>query len=217
VPALIISHRHKFIFFAVPKTGTHSVRQALRAHMCESDLEQVGLFVKKRFPFPEFAGVTHGHINVRQIRAVLGDAVFASYFKFAFVRNPFDRFVSYCAFMGRDGAFAANPQGYMRAIIAQAKPPYRLLFLPQSDFLTTEDGKLAMDFVGRTEDMQASFNKICAHIGIPSTDLGRVNASSHACYDEYLDSSLRDWIANFYARDFEMFHYSRDVHAAEPT
>jgi hypothetical protein len=215
--ALIISHRHKFIFFAVPKTGTHSVRQALRAHMGESDLEQVGLFVKKRFSFPEFRDITHGHINARQIRAVLGDEVFGSYFKFAFVRNPFDRFVSYCAFMGRDGAFQANPRGYMRAVIAQAMPPYRLLFLPQSDFLTADDGKLVMDFVGRTEDMQESYDRICARLGVASANLGRVNASSHAHRDQYLDPAMRDWIGNFYARDFEMFNYSRDAHAAEST
>jgi len=50
---LIISHRRRFIFFAVPKTGTHSVRRALRALLGPEDLEQVGLFERKRFPFPE--------------------------------------------------------------------------------------------------------------------------------------------------------------------
>ena len=44
---MIISHQHRFIFAAVPKTGTHSVRQALREHMSEEDIEQVGLFVAK--------------------------------------------------------------------------------------------------------------------------------------------------------------------------
>ena len=45
---MIISHRHQFLFFAVPKTGTHAVREALREHMGDEDLEQAGLFVKKR-------------------------------------------------------------------------------------------------------------------------------------------------------------------------
>ena len=30
---MIISHLHRFIFVAIPKTGTHSVRRALRAHL----------------------------------------------------------------------------------------------------------------------------------------------------------------------------------------
>ena len=42
---MIISRKHKFIFVAVPKTGTHSVRRALREQMGPDDLEQVRLFV----------------------------------------------------------------------------------------------------------------------------------------------------------------------------
>ena len=44
---MIISHQHRFIFAAIPKTDTHSVRQALREHMSPEDLEQVGLFVQR--------------------------------------------------------------------------------------------------------------------------------------------------------------------------
>ena len=30
---MIISHKHRFIFVAVPKTATHAVRKALRPHL----------------------------------------------------------------------------------------------------------------------------------------------------------------------------------------
>ena len=43
---MIICHQHRLVFAAIPKTGTHSVRHALREHMSAEDLEQVGLFVK---------------------------------------------------------------------------------------------------------------------------------------------------------------------------
>ncbi|WP_273878138.1 sulfotransferase family 2 domain-containing protein, partial [Serratia liquefaciens] len=79
---------------AVPKTGTHAVRQALREHLAEDDLEQVGLFVNRRFPWPRLAAIGHGHLALRQVRPYLGDETFGAYCKFAFVRNPFDRFVS---------------------------------------------------------------------------------------------------------------------------
>lgn len=45
---MIISPQHRFIFAAIPKTGTHAVRQALREHMGPQDLEQVGLFVNRK-------------------------------------------------------------------------------------------------------------------------------------------------------------------------
>ena len=68
---MIISTLHKFLFVAIPKTGTHSVRQALREHMGPQDLEQVGLFVQKKFPVPELAKLQHGHLTLQQIRPYL--------------------------------------------------------------------------------------------------------------------------------------------------
>ena len=92
---MIISALHRFIFVAIPKTGTHSVREALRAHMGPDDLEQVRLFTEKRFPIPQLARLGHGHISLQQVRPFMAPEDFSGFFKFAFVRNPFDRFVSF--------------------------------------------------------------------------------------------------------------------------
>ena len=108
---MIVSFAHKFIFAAIPKTGTHAVRQALRAHLGPDDIEQVGLFVQKKFPMPELAALQHGHLSLEQVRPFLAAEQFDGFFKFAFVRNPFDRFISYCAFMTRvRGELEAKPQ-----------------------------------------------------------------------------------------------------------
>ena len=77
---MIISHQHRFIFAAVPRTGTHSVRQALREHMSEADIEQVGLFVNKRFPYEELAAIRHGHLSLAQVRPHVGEEIFDAYF-----------------------------------------------------------------------------------------------------------------------------------------
>lgn len=205
---MIISRAHRYIFFAIPKTGTHSVRRALREHLGPEDLEQVGLFVKKRFPFPEFANIQHGHISTRQIRPVLGEEEFAKLFKFAFVRNPFDRFVSYCAFMGREtGVFQREPARYMKYIIREARPVDHLLFQPQHLMVTNEAGELELDFVGRNETMQASYDEACRRIGIPTADLERVNSSTHRPWQEYYDPDLIGWVGDFYRRDLELFDY----------
>lgn len=205
---MIISHQHRFVFAAIPKTGTHSVRQALREHLNADDLEQVGLFVNKRFPFEELAAIKHGHITLEQIRPFLGEQAFADYFKFAFVRNPFDRFVSYCAFMTRaDGAFLKNPQQVMRYILFQARPLQHVLFQPQHTFVTDAEGRLLADRIGRVEDMQASYDAICERIGIPTASLGQVNSSRRGSYRDYYDQALIDGVADFYRRDLELFGY----------
>ena len=206
---MIISHQHRFIFAAIPKTGTHSVRQALRPHMSELDLEQVGLFVNKRFPFADLAEIRHGHITLEQIRPYVGEDAFDSYLKFAFVRNPFDRFVSYCAFMTRGGdLFATSPREVMEHFLFREPREDHVLFQPQSALLVDNDGALLTDMVGRVEDMQASYDAICARVGIPSRKLAQVNGSKRDDYRQYYDNTLREGVARRYARDFELFDYA---------
>ncbi len=73
---MIVSHQHEFIYAATPKTGTHSVREALREHMGPDDIEQAVLFVNKRFPYPELAKIRHGHLSFAQVRPHLGGDAF---------------------------------------------------------------------------------------------------------------------------------------------
>lgn len=212
---MIISHKHRFIFAAIPKTGTHSVRRLLRAHMGEGDHEQVGLFVQSRLPYPELAALGHGHISLAQVRPFVGEAAFAGYFKFAFVRNPFDRFVSYCAFMTRDdGAFLRQPQEVMRHFLFRERPLDHLLFAPQHTFICDADGRLQADVVGRVETMQASFDQICARIGIESGVLDRVNSSEHGTFRQYYDRKLIEGVADLYRRDLDLFGYAFEEIAA---
>lgn len=205
---MIVSHKHRFIFVAIPKTGTHSVRQALREQLGPDDIEQVGLFVNKRFPFQELAGIKHGHLSLAQVRPFLGEQVFVEYFKFAFVRNPFDRFVSYCAFMTRaNDAFNRDPRAVMRHILFKVRPLGHILFQPQHRLLVDNDGTLLTDYIGRVEQMQASYDQVCARIGIPGTTLGQVNSSRRGSYRDYYDQTLIDGVAELYRRDLDLFDY----------
>jgi len=206
---MIISHSRKFIFAAIPKTGTHSVRRALREHMGEGDLEQVGLFVQKRLPFAPLAALGHGHISLMQVRPFIGEAAFADYVKFAFVRNPFDRFVSYCAFMTReDGAFLRQPQEVMRHFLFKERPLDHLLFQPQHTLVTDHEGRLLADVVGRVEDMQSSYDAICARIGVPGAVLDKVNSTEHGTFRDYYDAELIEGVSDIYRRDLDLFGYS---------
>jgi hypothetical protein len=168
------------------------------------------LFVNKRFPWEDLAAIRHGHLALRQVRPHLGDEVFDGYFKFAFVRNPFDRFVSYCAFMLRGGDdFRLRPREAMRHFLLEAPPEQHILFQPQASLLVDEDGQtLLVNAVGRVEDMQNSYDAICARIGIASRPLDRINGSAHGDYRQYYDPVLIDGVAARYAQDIELFGYT---------
>ena len=204
---MIISTLHRFIFVAVPKTGTHAVRQALREQMGPDDMEQVGLFVQKSLPIPELAKIRHGHLTLAQLRPVFPPQDFEGFFKFAFVRNPFDRFVSYCSFVTRQqGQFDRDPKGVMEHFLAN--PPWdHILFQPQHQFVADEQGRPLTNAIGRVEKMQQSYDEIAERIGIPAATLERVNSSRRKDYRDYYDEKLIDGVAKLYARDLELFGY----------
>src|SRR5262245_37657492 len=109
---MIVSHRHRFIFLRTEKTAGSSIEYAL-ARFCEpGDLVtgisrkvagELGLSVPwskhiyytgaLRRQFPRYFGL-HAHATVAQVKACLPKNIFASYFKFAVERNPWDRQVS---------------------------------------------------------------------------------------------------------------------------
>lgn len=205
---MIVSHRHRFIFFAVPKTATHTIRQALREHKGPEDWEQQVLFGTQSLPIPEIARIQHGHVSVQQIRPHLDPDIWGSYFKFGFVRNPFDRFISTCFFLNRGNEqFADQADSFMRQALSIPRFRQRVLVRQQILQLSDESGEVALDFVGRYETLQQSYDEICERIGIPTTDLARKNPSKHAAYTEYYDDELRGIVGEFYKDDLRVFDY----------
>jgi len=80
---MILSHSYRFIFICSSKVGTTSMEQILQPFQegAEYDFGIQGLFPAK-------------HVPAAMLRAALPESVWRDYFKFVFVRNPWDWFVS---------------------------------------------------------------------------------------------------------------------------
>lgn len=80
---MILSYSKKFIFFCNGKTGSTSMRKCLWRFQEgeEYNLAEEGVFVAK-------------HIPPQILRAHISPEIWQECFKFVFVRNPWDRFVS---------------------------------------------------------------------------------------------------------------------------
>ena len=83
-------------------------------------------------PVPALAALGHGHISLRQALAHLPAAVCRDYFKFAFVRHPFDRFVSACAMLNRRNPdYAGRERTFMKNALKRPRFRNRVLVRPQ--------------------------------------------------------------------------------------
>lgn len=209
---MIISHSRQYIFFAVPKTGTHAMRELLHASMDPTDWEQQALFEQKRIPIAQIARLKHGHISVKQIQPYLTEHQWRSYFKFGIVRNPYDRFISVCFFLNRQNPeFNSNPVTWMKSALARDRFKQLVLVKPQSLQLLDQSGSIGLDYVGRYEFLQRAADSICRTLSLPDTVLATKNHSEHEAFETYYDQELRELVADFYALDFDTFDYSIDA------
>lgn len=205
---MIVSHEHKYIFFAVPKTATHAIREVLRQSKGSSDWEQQQLFGKQVLPITEIASLGHGHISVKEIQATADYEQWQGYFKFAFVRNPYDRFVSACVFLNRGNPqFKQHATQWMRVAMTRPQFRQRILIRPQCELLMNAYSELALDFLGRYENLQTSLDQVLDHLLLPRITLDVRNRSDHFHYRHYYDPVLKQQVRTFYQQDLDLFEY----------
>lgn len=142
-------------------------------------------------------------------------------FKFAFVRNPWDRMASYYAFMADPNNRTRNMQwydidrvaamGFKRWLLDEQtlvlyerelhreRPPVQRR--PQTWWV---DG---CHFVGRYEKLQEDFDRACQVIGAPPARLKHVNARTRKPYQEVYDDEMRAAVAEWFKVDVERWGY----------
>jgi hypothetical protein len=210
---MLISKKKKFIFVHVQKTAGTSLRKVLREQAPDSRL---------------WLG-RHGHASSGI--AEMGRARWDDYFSFGFVRNPWDRLVSHYS-MIQDRIAVLTPEQRSQARpfkvelwnyvlhfshdfesfldnctgLIRDRDCYKSFLFNQIDYLSDEDGKLAVDFVGRFENFEEDARHALDRIGI-SAEVPRLNRSARGDYRDYYTSLTRDLVAKRFARDIELFGY----------
>lgn len=147
---------------------------------------------------------------------------FRRYYKFAFVRNPWDRLVSTYSFLKaggldpRDRAWAEQNLSryrdfdeFVRGWLTAENASRWVHFMPQHNWICDEDQQCRMDFVGRFEHIDRDFAVVARRIGC-TRPLERGNQSEHHHYSEYYTAETRDMVAAVYATDIRLFEYEFD-------
>ena len=195
---MIISHKHKFAYIAIPKTGTTSMHRAF------SNLDDDTLFIDG-CNIPHKVGANKfmrwKHINAITLERQIEN--FDEYFKFTFVRNPYDRFVSWVYYYGKKKINNLHKYSFKELI---SKCP-KFVWDTQLSFVLSKDNKNLMNFVGKFENFQEDLNTICDKIKIPRQKLPHKNKSKHKHYTEYYNDETRQIVAEKFAKDIEYFGY----------
>ena len=176
----MICHKYKCIFIHAPRTGGTSI---------EFSFGQDVFFKKK-------------HLKASEVFNEVGEKGWRDYFKFTFVRNPWDRVVSlFCmpAFKkinllsGKDLVYFLN----------HYKPYYWEHGAQCSDYIDRDD----LDFIGKFESRSLDLKKIQDVIKCPSLSIIHQKKTDHKHYTEYYDDETKQIVAEKYAKDIEYFGY----------
>ncbi len=190
-------HYYRCIFFHIPKTAGVAISQSL------------------------FGSLGLGHINVGEAKQRFSGPEFNDYFKFTIVRNPYSRaysafyFLKNGGFTSRDEAWAlenfAGIDDFQSFVHDWLTPDHCELmthFLPQYRFVTCLDtGRIELDFIGRYERLDKDFMTIKKNI--KNRQKLKVKNITPSRSPLVLTGEMRDIIYDCYAKDFELFNYSK--------
>lgn len=146
-------------------------------------------------------------------------------FKFAFVRNTWDRVVSIYEYYRsfrlrrkscvRSNVYLANFDIFVKEVIQNGmwvQPtlkrlivtrPYFDHVLPQMTWL-----QWGVDFVGRFDKLNTDWKTLCGLAGIQSGNLGKYNASKRKDYRSYYTDELQGIVADRYADEINEFEFT---------
>jgi Sulfotransferase family len=198
----MISLQKRFLFVHIPKTAGNSIQSVLRDYS-EDQLvalrkEQDGV---ERFGLRNPKYKVKKHSTLSEYYDALGDEQFRNLYKFACVRNPWDRMVSYY-FTPTQNPETLNRKNF-REIIFKAVSVADYLRLDKGE----QDPFANVDWIMRFENLADEFRAVCNTIGIPPPALPRYNRSSRDHYSKYYDDELRELVRARFAAEIERFNY----------
>ena len=202
---------HGFWFVDIPRTSSSSIKLELS--------KQYGIAYGKSDILEKqhvTAQVLKPHIPAVQFRQAIGHQIWDSIYKFSFVRNPWDRVlsfyhyrikvkrihdinISFREYVLQLGEANENTPGFM----------FQVTRYGAYNYLYDQNDNLLVDYVGKYETRENDLKVISEKIGASMLGSLHVQKASpdNSHYSNYYDDETIDVIYNLYRRDIEAFNY----------
>ena len=139
-------------------------------------------------------------------------------FKFAFVRNPFDRLASCFRHVIQQGSLQniqEDPrlhknmsfEQFVDVVTSIEVTNMDIHFRPQHTFIPGP-----LDYIGKFEDLNDDYVKILQKIGIKTSEsLLHKNKTNPTNFKEYYNEMIIQKVITIYKKDFELFGYKKTL------
>jgi len=188
---MFVSDKDKFIFFHTPKVAGSSIHIFFKDHYGLTGVDRAD-------PPP----LIH-HMSAKKF--LDNNPNKKDYFKFAFVRNPFDRFVSaYSDFTQIRNLNLTSFKDFCKSF-PNSEFSGDIHWIPQHKLLC-DDETIVPDFIGRYENISDDLKKISNIIGF-NIDIDHHRKTKRKSYKDTYDDESREIIQDFFSKDLELFEY----------
>ena len=216
---MIVSYSHKFIFFHVAKVAGLSIKEALKEYITEPEKFKIARPPKmlggKPNPLYEMWESTLLHAKARDAKKELPEEIYNDFYKFAFVRNPWDWQVSYYHFILKQPTHIrykmvksmSGFEEYLEWVINTKNPFAKGATKLQKDMIADKEGKIMVDFVGRYETLVKDFESVCKLLNI-NAFLPHFNSSGSRDYRLFYNERTKKLVAENFQEDIDLFGYT---------
>jgi hypothetical protein len=155
------------------------------------------------------------HLSGMGIKNRVGEDMYNAYFKFSFVRNPWDKVISQYIYMMQcrpdlirmlhlHKEKNISLETYIKRTYVAGR---QAQWATQSSFLFEGDEPV-VDYIGTYETLKKDFDQISSFLDLPDVPLKWENASSkESDYKMYYNHKTARMVYNFYEEDIERFGY----------
>ena len=131
---------------------------------------------------------------------------FENYFKFAFVRNPWERICSSYFYIKKDKNHPAHFETLETKDVNEFISREIYIEKSQTQYIFDNNDNQIVDFVGRYENLQNDFKKVLDLLKI-DLRLEKLNSGSYKNYKEILNQKSIEIINERYKKEIKIFKY----------